>query len=493
MKRRKVADLSLFLLLAVVLAGCGGAASPEAEPTSAPPPTEAPAPPPPEVEVSGSVVEGGLLYDRWWRVAGVDEPPGDQPLWATQSTNTRSGGDTWRCKECHGWDYLGADGAYGSGSHFTGFTGVYGSMSMSDGDLLASLDGSANADHDFSAMGDPALGSLVTFLQDGLVDLREFIDYENRTPIGADASAGEGLYEASCAACHGADGRQINFGADDDPEYVATIALGNPWEFVHKVRAGQPGTEMPSSIENGWSMQEVLDVLAYSQTLPDEAPATASLSRGGRLYDRWWREAGLDEPEGDMPVWARQDTNTRSGGDTWRCKECHGWDYAGAAGAYGSGSHLTGFPGLLGATEKSAEDLTAQLTGAVDPEHDFSALAEADLTALVAFIREGLVEVAPFIDPDKAAIGGDAGNGGELYAATCSACHGEDGRTINFGSDDDPTYVSTVALDNPWEFIHKVRAGQPGTSMPSSIDLGWTLQEVIDVLTFAQTLPTEAP
>ncbi len=494
MTKRKLVGLSLLLLIALLLASCGGAESPEAEPTSAAPPAEDTAAPPPEVEVSGSVSEGGLLYDKWWVVAGADEPSTDQPLWATQSTNTRSGDDTWRCKECHGWDYLGADGAYGSGSHFTGFAGVYGAIGMSDGDLLAILDGSANADHDFSAMGDAALGSLVTFLQEGLIDMRDFIDYEAKTPIGADAAAGEPLYVANCASCHGADGRQINFGDDEEPEYVATIALGNPWEFVHKVRAGQPGSQMPSSIDNGWSVQDELNVLAYSQTLPEEASTTASLSRGGRLYDRWWREAGLDEPEGDSAIWARQDTNTRSGGDTWRCKECHGWDYAGAAGAYGSGSHFTGFPGLLGSGDKSADDLLAQLTGAGDPEHDFSALSADDLAALVAFIQEGMVDVAPFIDGEtKAAIGGDAANGGELYASTCAACHGEDGTAINFHDPDEPEFVGNIAVDNPWEFIHKVRAGQPGTLMPASLDLGWTLQDVIDVLTFAQSLPTEAP
>src|SRR3990170_2753794 len=74
----------------------------------------------------GDPVRGGLLYDQWWAVLGQDAPEGDQPLWVTQDTNTRSGADTWRCKECHGWDYQGADGAYGSGSHFTDFPGVFG-------------------------------------------------------------------------------------------------------------------------------------------------------------------------------------------------------------------------------------------------------------------------------------------------------------------------------------------------------------------------------
>ena len=31
---------------------------------------------------------------------------------------------TWRCKECHGWDYRGAPGAYSIGSDFTGIMDV---------------------------------------------------------------------------------------------------------------------------------------------------------------------------------------------------------------------------------------------------------------------------------------------------------------------------------------------------------------------------------
>src|SRR3990172_11800171 len=68
-------------------------------------------------DTPANVAKGGQLYDKWWKAAGVAEPTGDHPLWATQTTNTRKGLDTWRCKECHGWDYKGKDGAYGSGSH----------------------------------------------------------------------------------------------------------------------------------------------------------------------------------------------------------------------------------------------------------------------------------------------------------------------------------------------------------------------------------------
>ena len=67
-------------------------------------------------------------------MAGIAAPTTDHALWSLQSqsmppgTNTRTGASTWRCTECHGWDYVGANGAYGvAGSHYTGFSGVLGS------------------------------------------------------------------------------------------------------------------------------------------------------------------------------------------------------------------------------------------------------------------------------------------------------------------------------------------------------------------------------
>jgi hypothetical protein len=116
--------------------------------------------------VEGDVVTGGLLYDKWWAVTGIDEPSVDNPMWGRQTTNERSGKDTWRCKECHGWDYMGAEGAYGSGSHSTGFPGVFNAQSKPFEDLVAQISGQVDPEHDFSVMGEQAMADLAAFIQE---------------------------------------------------------------------------------------------------------------------------------------------------------------------------------------------------------------------------------------------------------------------------------------------------------------------------------------
>ncbi|MBI4560666.1 MAG: cytochrome c [Candidatus Rokubacteria bacterium] len=220
-----------------------------------------------------SVAVGGRLYDKWWTaVPGLKQPVGDHPMWALQTTNKRKGGDTWRCKECHGWDYRGKDGAYGSGSHYTGFAGVMAAQAKSMDQLKAILKGAGERRHDFSsALDDTALTNLAAFLKHGLVDLTTAIDAKAKKPVKADMARGRQLFEG-CAVCHGPDGKQLNFGTPEKPEYVGTVARENPWEFVHKVRVGHPGSDppMPTGVELEWSLQDVLDILAQAQTLPEK-------------------------------------------------------------------------------------------------------------------------------------------------------------------------------------------------------------------------------
>jgi thiosulfate dehydrogenase len=482
-----------LVMLGALMIGC-------ATPTTAPQPTVAPpaatkpaattAPPaattaPPVATLKGDVVRGGVLYDTWWEVIEAKAPTGDHPLWKTQTTNTRKGEISWRCKECHGWDYKGKDGAYGSGSHKTGFVGVAGAKTKPAADVLAALKGKPNADHDFSKlMKEQDLIDLTLFITQAQIDMTTMINAD-KSLKGGDVAAGKTQYEKVCTNCHGANGNAINFATIAAPEVVGFLANDNPWEFVHKMLVGQPGWPMPAGITNEWKPQDYLNVLAYSRTLPK----TVGMSEGGPLYDAWWHMTGAEAPKTDHPLWKTQTTNTRKGPDTWRCKECHGWDYKGKDGAYGGGSHKTGFTGILKSATLSADDLTAWLTGKKNKDHDFSAnLDAAQVKAMVTFIQKEIKDVSPFVNADKS-VKGDPVKGKTKFSATCAACHGNDGKKINFGDDKTPEYIGTLAADNPWEFFHKVLSGQPGEPMPSGYGMGWTLEDVANLAAFAQTLP----
>ena len=493
---RMIVTGALMILVSLIVVGCTApsatpTATPAAAPTSPPAPTLPPAP-----ELSGDPVRGGLIYDMWWSVPAAEEgeaesheaegPTTDQPLWKTQTTNTRAGADTWRCKECHGWDYQGVDGAYGSGSHKTGFVGVFSARNRPASELLAILKGSTNPDHDFSKVIDEqGLIDLALFMAQEQIDTADLVNAD-KTSKG-DAAAGSTRFEDVCINCHGPDGNAINFNNIEEPEFLGHVAKDNPWEFIHKVRFGQPGWPMPSGIKNQWTLQDIGNVLAYAQTLTTD-PA---LSGGGPLYDMWWEVIGAAAPTTDQPLWKTQTTNTRTGADTWRCKECHGWDYRGVDGAYGSGSHKTGFKGIQGAASMSAGDLTAWLTGKKNPDHDFSqVMSEPYIQALVTFMQKETLDPSAYVNADKT-VKGDPARGKVKFEGTCAACHGQDGKRLNFGDAAEPEYVGTIAADNPWEFLHKASFGHPGVPMPAGKALGWSLEDIVNVLAFAQTLPAK--
>lgn len=210
--------------------------------------------------------------------------------------------------------------------------------------------------------------------------------------------------------------------------------------------------------------------------------AEADMVRGGLLYDKWWKINGENEPIAIYPGYP-ESIGSQTGSTTWRCKECHGWDYKGNDGAYQSGSsHYSGINGLYYAINKSADEIYDAISRKNLP------LSEQDIWDLTRFVKEGLVDMNKYIiftGTLRSSATGDVENGRSLYEGVggCLNCHGEDGNKISSIS------VGTVTNDNPWEGLHKIRFGQPGTKMPSAINKELLLQEQIDILTYAQTLP----
>src|SRR6056297_765717 len=74
----------------------------------------------------GSIARGGRLYDKWYKEIDDKAPGESHKLYPSDATYADKPGSNWRCKECHGWDGMGADGAYSSGKHFTGIKGING-------------------------------------------------------------------------------------------------------------------------------------------------------------------------------------------------------------------------------------------------------------------------------------------------------------------------------------------------------------------------------
>jgi thiosulfate dehydrogenase len=217
------------------------------------------------------------------------------------------------------------------------------------------------------------------------------------------------------------------------------------------------------------------------------------LTVGAQLYDKWYAVLQVTPPDGNMPIWERQSTNTRSGPETWRCAECHGWDYKGSEGAYGSGSHFTGFPNVMKlAAELPAEEIVAHLKGSKDPSHDFSKyIDDANLNKLARFLKEGLGDDSALIDSvTLKAKGGDLARGKHLFESTCARCHGMDGKTIVFRAEGVDEYLGTVASRDPYRFLHRTRFGVAGTEMPVGRDLGWKPADEVAVLAYVQSLPT---
>lgn len=491
---------------------------------------------------SADIIGGGLAYDKWWVAnRGTTEPLIDHPLWSTQTTNTRTGSVTWRCKECHGWDYLGKDGAYGpTNSHFTNFIGVMGAKAKDADEVFCTIKSLEN--HAFGdVMTDNNILDLTAFIVDsgsnseGIIDYNVVLDSNNlSTGDGSPDGPGNLDYASDTGgcgstSCHDADGTK-NAGNEFS---IGDVALDNPWEFLHKIRYGQPGSNMPSGIsDSNLNFQpQMVNILAYAQTqLPQQNPDGGSAIegdyiRGGMLYDNWpamltAEGSATAQPTITMPLFElRTDklVNTRSGLQTWRCKGCHGWDYQGKDGAYGdpTSSSFTGFTGVLAARNDPGVTESFLLSflknGYTDNNnityHKFTPyMTETDLIQLVSFIKEGVIDTDRYISATPIGAGkGDVVNGQFLYelntidakqTPSCSRCHALNGTGFDFDPDPVATeFLKDLAISNPWEVLHKIRFGEPSSigivnlEMPGTLRDGFTNADAADILTYSQKLP----
>jgi thiosulfate dehydrogenase len=212
---------------------------------------------------------GAQLYDNWPKFTKIS-PDGNHPLYPLESK--KSGKSTWRCKECHGWDYIGNKGRYSKGSHFTGISGVF-HVQTEYPDIIYNSLTDIKTGHDFSGYLTPSqIWDLVKFLREGQAAIESVINSQGKAK--GSSFQGKTLYDAQCSSCHGTDGNEIDFKTGKDGlQGVGWLANGNPQESIHKIRWGHPGSNMPSMIvDRSLSEKDMVDILKYSQTLERKQP-----------------------------------------------------------------------------------------------------------------------------------------------------------------------------------------------------------------------------
>ena len=208
-----------------------------------------------------SIARGGKLYDKWFKTNSTEKPDTANPAYPDSGKYKGKKAADWRCKECHGWDYAGKDGAYSSGKHFTGFDGVLQARTM-DRSNLETILRDKNHGYTKNMLNDKDLADITNFLQKGIFNMDDYIDRSSKK-VSGDVAKGESYYQTVCAGCHGLDGKE-----EDTAPPLGELANKNPWETLHKILNGQPGAEMTAM--RAFDMQISVDILAYLQTMPKE-------------------------------------------------------------------------------------------------------------------------------------------------------------------------------------------------------------------------------
>jgi len=189
-----------------------------------------------------------------------------------------------------------------------------------------------------------------------------------------------------------------------------------------------------------------------------------------------------------MPAWAGLD-----GEQLYRdnCMVCHGVDGQGGVGVPLS------LPSFLNNVDDRFLFNTIRhgRPGRVMPT--FSALSDAQINALVAYIRTWSDKPAPVFDAKP--VKGNAANGKKLFAKHCAACHGADGEGgegtgVTFSRPRDLPIIAP-ALNNKGflaaasdEMIrHTLRVGREGTPMVSFLEAGLSEEQINDLVAFVRS------
>jgi mono/diheme cytochrome c family protein len=316
-------------------------------------------------------------------------------------------------------------------------------------------------------MRDGDLLDLANFVSHGQMDMQAAIESGRHSKTTN--TSFEKHFGTLCGSCHGLDGR-----SQHEFTPLGDVARQRPYQVLHSILNGHPGDEMPALRLLG--AETATRMLSFLQTLPT-INLSVSIARGGRLYDNWQAEEGSRRQALPHPSYPRAAYYANDVQLTWRCKECHGWDYLGNQGDYASGQHATGIKGIRGMAGADPAQIVAVLRNTT---HQYgTVLKDRDLQDLANFVRYGQVDMNAVIDRQSRRVKGDAGKGAGYYQTICAGCHGGGGKRIT-------APLGRLATANPWGVLHMMLNGHPDEKMPALRELDQHV--LLDILAYSQGL-----
>lgn len=229
-------------------------------------------------------INGGIMYDKFW----ATESNFDQANPVKATVNAKA--DFFRCKQCHGWDGLGNEGAYINRGPRTSRPNIASGNIYAMGqsktgqelfDALKKSAGRRDIAYDLTTynpttnstegdkmpnlnqlLTDEQIWDLVKFLKEGMMDVSQLYDatYTGTYPTGSmtvtnvgkdgDPVKGKSYYNSNCAACHGAKGTTLN----GTPHLIEGMTIGEftrkkAFEVQQKVHYGQLGSPMTGEFD----------------------------------------------------------------------------------------------------------------------------------------------------------------------------------------------------------------------------------------------------
>ena len=420
-----------------------------------------------------SIVRGGRLYDNWYKELNVSPPEESHPSYSEEGKFADDPGSNWLCSECHGWDYKGRNGVFSEGMHYTGIIGIRRMVGKDPAKIVEILQDETHGYGDLDEMKEQDILDLAIFVSAGQVDMDMFIDGATGLGMGEMAESKD-YFETICAICHGLDGQKMK-----TMPPLGKVTTDNPWRALGNILNGHSGKTMPALRVFG--TQTLIGLLSYIQSLPSE-PTLASIARGGRLYDNWYREIGTLIPTEPNPAYPPDMAYAESPISNWRCKECHGWDYLGKDGAYSKGRHFTGIKGIRSMAGADLEEIMDVLMNDTHGYAKLRQLKDRDFFDLANFVSKGQVDMEEYIDAKTGKAKGDNVLREDYYKTICANCHGLDGHKIIKISS-----LGDSARNDPWKTLHIMLNGHPRKNMPALRALDE--QVIIDLIAYLQSLP----